>query len=42
MANTSGVSKLITLYSEVQSERVRWFWYPFIAYGKVTLMFIVK
>ena len=38
MANTSGVSKLITLYSEVQSERVRWFWYPFIAYGKVTLI----
>ena len=31
-------SKLITLYSDVQSEAVHWFWYPFIAYGKVTLI----
>ena len=31
-------SRLITLYSDVQSEKVRWFWYPFIAYGKVTLL----
>lgn len=33
-----GESKLITLYSDVQSVKVRWFWYPFIAYGKVTLI----
>ena len=36
--NALGASKLITLYSDVQSVRVRWFWYPFIAYGKVTLI----
>ena len=31
-------SRLVTLYSDVQSEKVHWFWYPFIAYGKVTLL----
>lgn len=36
--SVAGASGLITLYSDVQSERVRWFWYPFIAYGKVTLL----
>ena len=36
--NTAGSPKLITLFSDVQSENVSWFWYPFIAYGKVTLL----
>ena len=31
-------SKLITLFSDVQAEKVSWFGYPFIAYGKVTLL----
>ncbi len=31
-------SELITLYSDVQATRVNWFWYPFIAYGKITLL----
>lgn len=36
--NVAGASRLVTLYSDVQSEKVHWFWYPFIAYGKVTLL----
>ena len=31
-------SKLITLYSDIQESSVRWLWYPFIAFGKVTLI----
>ncbi|MCD7825864.1 MAG: AAA family ATPase [Clostridiaceae bacterium] len=31
-------SSLITLYSTVRSVPVRWLWYPFIAYGKITLL----
>lgn len=36
--SVAGASRLVTLYSDVQSERVHWLWYPFIAYGKVTLL----
>ena len=36
--SVAGTSRLITLYSDVQSEKIHWFWYPFIAYGKVTLL----
>ena len=36
--NVAGASRLVTLYSDVQAEKVHWFWYPFIAYGKVTLL----
>ena len=31
-------SKLLTLYSDVKSEPVRWLWYPYIAVGKITLL----
>ena len=31
-------SKLLTLYSDVESEPVRWLWYPYIAVGKITLL----
>ena len=31
-------SKLLTLYSDVKSEPVRWLWYPYIAVGKITLV----
>lgn len=30
--------ELITLYSKVRSEPVRWLWYPYIACGKITLL----
>jgi len=36
--SVAGASRLVTLYSDVQSEKVHWLWYPFIAYGKVTLL----
>ena len=36
--SVADASKLVTLYSDVHSEKVHWFWYPFIAYGKVTLL----
>ena len=36
--NVAHASRMVTLYSDVQSEKVHWFWYPFIAYGKVTLL----
>ncbi len=36
--SVADASRLVTLYSDVQSEKVHWFWYPFIAYGKVTLL----
>ena len=29
---------LLTYYSEVKSEPVKWLWYPYIAIGKVTLL----
>ncbi len=29
---------LLTYYSEVKSEPVRWLWYPYIAIGKITLL----
>lgn len=29
---------LVTLYSDVRSVPVRWLWYPYIAYGKITLL----
>ena len=29
---------LITLYSDIQTEPVRWLWYPYIAIGKITLL----
>ena len=31
-------SNLLTLYSDVRSIPVRWLWYPYIAYGKITLL----
>ncbi|MDD2979982.1 MAG: AAA family ATPase [Hespellia sp.] len=31
-------NKLLTLYSEVRSEPVKWLWYPYIAIGKITLL----
>ncbi len=31
-------NKLLTLYSEVRSEPVKWLWYPYIAVGKITLL----
>ncbi len=31
-------SKLVTLYSDVKAEPVRWIWYPYIAVGKITLL----
>ena len=30
--------KLLTLYSEVQTRPVKWLWFPYIAYGKITLL----
>ncbi len=32
------MERLLTLYSEVQSTDVRWLWYPFIPYGKLTII----
>lgn len=32
------VSKLLTLYSDVQATAVDWLWYPYIAIGKITLL----
>ena len=32
------MQSLITLYSEIQAEPVRWLWYPYIAIGKITLL----
>ncbi len=29
---------LLTLYSDVRAIPVRWLWYPYIAYGKITLL----
>lgn len=31
-------SNLLTLYSDVQTRTVRWLWFPYIAYGKITLL----
>ena len=28
---------LLTLYSEVQTKQIQWIWFPYIAYGKITL-----
>ena len=36
--SVAGASRLVTLYSDVKSEKIHWLWYPFIAYGKVTLL----
>lgn len=31
-------NRLLTLYSDVLSEPVKWIWYPYIAVGKITLL----
>ena len=31
-------SNLLTLYSDVQTRTVKWLWFPYIAYGKITLL----
>ena len=31
-------SNLLSLYSDVQTKQVSWLWFPYIAYGKVTLL----
>lgn len=31
-------SNIISLYSDVKAIPVKWLWYPFIAYGKITLL----
>ena len=31
-------TKLLTLYSDVKTEPVRWIWFPYIAIGKITLL----
>lgn len=31
-------SGLVTLYSDVKAEPIRWLWYPYIANGKITLL----
>lgn len=33
-----GNTGLVTLYSEVVTKQVEWLWYPYIAYGKITLL----
>ena len=34
----TGKSNLITLYSDVVTREIKWFWYPYIAYGKLTIL----
>ena len=29
---------VVSLYSDVRSEPVKWLWYPYIAMGKITLL----
>jgi len=31
-------NRLLTLYSDVRSEPIKWLWYPYIAVGKITLL----
>ena len=33
-----GETGILTLYSDVQATSVRWLWYPFIPYGKLTII----
>lgn len=31
-------SKSYTLYSNVEKKEIKWLWYPYIPYGKITLL----
>lgn len=34
----AGKPNLLTLYSDVETKPIRWLWFPYIAYGKLTLL----
>ena len=34
----TGAPNLVSLYSDVMTKQVKWLWFPYIAYGKLTLL----
>lgn len=37
-ANAFQNNKSYTLYSNVEKKEIKWLWYPYIPYGKITLL----
>lgn len=38
MMNTDGENKLFSYYSSVKESEIEWLWYPYIPYGKITIV----